>query len=190
MVFCTYICKPRYVCTYTWCYLCICIHSFKKWIVNEVIMKSDDDQGKPVKKTLSVGQYHALMRTKKSWCFKTVWLGNFGGQFFPIFSLYVRFNLLYCTSLSIFDIHCCSTYIGISATFRTCICIKLSFQPSGLRSHDHTAPWLNCLPNRIRVVVRGSMSAIMQELPLGQGCQMVRFQTKNPNLGKFWWVLQ
>jgi hypothetical protein len=22
-----------------------------------------------------------------------------------------------------------------------------------------------------------------------QGCQMVCFQTKNPNLGKFWWVL-
>jgi hypothetical protein len=23
-----------------------------------------------------------------------------------------------------------------------------------------------------------------------QGCQMVNFQTKNPNLGKFWMVLQ
>jgi hypothetical protein len=23
-----------------------------------------------------------------------------------------------------------------------------------------------------------------------QGCQMVCFQTKNPNLGKFWWVLR
>jgi hypothetical protein len=25
---------------------------------------------------------------------------------------------------------------------------------------------------------------------VAQGCQMVCFQTKNPNLGKFWWVLQ
>jgi hypothetical protein len=25
---------------------------------------------------------------------------------------------------------------------------------------------------------------------MGQGCQMVCFQTKNPNLGKFWRVLQ
>jgi hypothetical protein len=26
--------------------------------------------------------------------------------------------------------------------------------------------------------------------PLGQGCQMVYFQTKNPNLDKFWMVVQ
>jgi hypothetical protein len=30
----------------------------------------------------------------------------------------------------------------------------------------------------------------MQQVPPNQGCQMAYFQAKNPNLGKFWRILQ
>jgi hypothetical protein len=33
-------------------------------------------------------------------------------------------------------------------------------------------------------------STVAQEKPLKQGCQMACFETKNPNLGKFWRVFQ
>jgi hypothetical protein len=41
-------------------------------------------------------------------------------------------------------------------------------------------------------VVRDVISATSLEIPHDgqQGCQMAYFQTKNPNLGKFWKVLQ
>jgi hypothetical protein len=34
-----------------------------------------------------------------------------------------------------------------------------------------------------------SKNKLAQILSHNQGCQMVSFQTKNPNLGKFWWAL-
>jgi hypothetical protein len=41
---------------------------------------------------------------------------------------------------------------------------------------------------RLQLVVGGCVC--LQEAGTHQGCPMVCFQTKNPNLGKFWRVLQ
>jgi hypothetical protein len=43
-----------------------------------------------------------------------------------------------------------------------------------------------------KIVLAPVLAGILKRLPfyLEQGCQMVYFQTKNPNLGKFWRALE
>jgi hypothetical protein len=46
----------------------------------------------------------------------------------------------------------------------------------------------NCVPRGLGLAVRVNTTPL-NRLPPNQGCRMVCFQTKNPNLGKFWRVL-
>jgi hypothetical protein len=46
-----------------------------------------------------------------------------------------------------------------------------------------------CCPTHFCLALAAWSSGIVPNR-VEQGCQMVRFQTKNPNMGKFWGVLQ
>jgi hypothetical protein len=45
-------------------------------------------------------------------------------------------------------------------------------------------------PSLVTVYLIQAFDCMVRFLPVKQGCQMVCFQTKNPNLGKFWRFLQ
>jgi hypothetical protein len=63
------------------------------------------------------------------------------------------------------------TVLSLSTNVIRCVCEK------------------KCCPTHFCLALAAWSSGIVPNR-VEQGCQMVRFQTKNPNMGKFWGVLQ